>query len=547
MSSLGPKYYPDTTPYSSRRSPTYARHGMVAASQPQAAQIGRDMLARGGNAVDAAIATAAALTVVEPTGCGIGGDAFALVWIANDDQGNGELHGLNASGVAPQALTREALIEAGHEQVPLYGWTPVTVPGTPAAWSELSRRFGKLDFASLLEPAIRLAREGFPVSPVIASLWQRDTATFHKHLEGEATRPWFDTFTFDGRAPEAGEWFRNEDQARTLEAIAESQAESFYRGELAEAIDAFSRHTGGYLHKDDLAAYRPEWVTPISARYRDVDVWEIPPNGQGLVALMALRLLDGYPASHRDDPELLHRQLEAMKLAYTDGKTHISEPSAMTYSVEALLSDAYTESRRELIGDTAIDPQPGTPRAGGTVYLATADADGNMVSFIQSNYHGFGSGIVVPGTGIALQNRGHDFSLDERHDNVLVPGKKTFHTIIPGFLTRGGKALGPFGVMGGFMQPQGHVQVVMNLVDFGLNPQSALDAPRWQWLGDRTIGIEHGYPAPLVRAMLARGHQMKVDTDSRSYGRGQVILRDPDTGIYCGGTEPRTDAAIAVL
>ncbi|MCJ8286577.1 gamma-glutamyltransferase family protein [Halomonas sp.] len=539
--------YPDATPYPSRRSPTYSRDGMVAASQPQASQIGRDVLARGGNAVDAAIATAAALTVVEPTGCGIGGDAFALVWIANDDQGNGELHGLNASGVAPQALNREALVEAGHDKVPLYGWTPVTVPGTPSAWAELSRRFGKLDFKTLLEPAIRLARDGFPVSPVIASLWQRDTATFHKHLEGEATQPWFDTFTFDGRAPDAGEWFRNEDQARTLEAIAESQAESFYRGELAEAIDAFSRRTGGYLRKDDLAAYQPEWVTPISARYRDVDVWEIPPNGQGLVALMALRLLDGYPASHRDDPELLHRQLEAMKLAYTDGKTHISEPEAMTYSVEELLSDAYTEARRELIQDAAIDPQPGKPRAGGTVYLATADADGNMVSFIQSNYHGFGSGIVVPGTGIALQNRGHDFSLDESHDNVLKPGKKTFHTIIPGFLTRNGKALGPFGVMGGFMQPQGHVQVVMNLVDFGLNPQSALDAPRWQWMGGRTIGIEHGYPAPLVRAMAARGHRMQVDTDSRSYGRGQVILRDPDTGIYCGGTEPRTDATIAVL
>ncbi|WP_417328696.1 gamma-glutamyltransferase family protein [Halomonas cupida] len=539
--------YPDMTPYPSRRSPTYARNGMVAASQPQAAQVGRDILARGGNAVDAAIATAAALTVVEPTGCGIGGDAFALVWIASDDQGNGQLHGLNASGTAPATLTRDAVLEAGHSNVPLYGWTPVTVPGTPSAWAELSRRFGKLDFASLLEPAIRLAREGFPVSPIIASLWQRDTANFKRHLEGDATRPWFETFTTNGKAPEAGAWWSCEAQARTLESIAESQAESFYRGELAERIDAFSRETGGYLRKEDLAAYHPEWVDPISARYRDVDVWEIPPNGQGLVALMALRILDGFPPAHRDDPELLHRQLEAMKLAYTDGKTHISQPDHMTYSVEQLLSDAYTEQRRDLIGDQAIDPQPGKPNAGGTVYLATADADGNMVSFIQSNYHGFGSGIVVPDTGIALQNRGHDFSLDENHDNCLQPGKKTFHTIIPGFLTQHGKALGPFGVMGGFMQPQGHVQVVMNLVDFGLNPQSALDAPRWQWMGERTIGIEHGYSPALVRAMSARGHDMQVAHDNRSYGRGQVILRDPQTGIYCGGTEPRTDAAIAVL
>ena len=547
MPSLASNPYPDSTPYPSRRSPTYARNGMVAASQPQAAQVGRDILVIGGNAVDAAIATAAALTVVEPTGCGIGGDAFALVWIASDDQGNGELHGLNASGTAPAGLNRETLVEQGHKEVPLYGWTPVTVPGTPSAWAELSRRFGKLDFATLLVPAIRLAREGFPVSPVIASLWQRDTATLKRHLDGEATRPWFETFTVEGRAPEAGQWFQSEDHAKTLEAIAESKAESFYRGELAERIDAFSRDTGGYLRKEDLAGYHSEWVKPISVRYRDVDVWEIPPNGQGLVALMALRLLDGYPASHRDDPELLHRQFEAMKLAYTDGKAHISQPDAMTYSVEQLLSNGYTDQRRSLIGDTAISPEPGKPNAGGTVYLATADSEGNMVSFIQSNYHGFGSGVVVPGTGIALQNRGHDFSLDEKHDNCLAPGKKTFHTIIPGFLTKAGKAMGPFGVMGGFMQPQGHVQVVMNLIDFGLNPQAALDAPRWQWMGDKTIGIEHGYPPQLVRAMLARGHAMKVDADSRTYGRGQVILRDPDSGTYCGGTEPRSDAAIAVL
>ncbi|SEM71021.1 gamma-glutamyltransferase family protein [Halomonas caseinilytica] len=542
-----PTSFSATTPYASQRSLTYARHGMVAASQPQASQVGRDILAQGGNAVDAAIATAAALTVVEPTGCGIGGDAFALVWIASDDAGNGHLHGLNASGNAPAALTPEAVTAAGHTAMPLHGWTPVTVPGTPSAWAELSRRFGKLDFASLLAPAIRLAHEGFPVSPVIASLWQRDEATFRRHLEGEAMQAWFETFTPAGRAPRAGEWHRCTDQAATLERIAETGAESFYRGELAERIDAFSRRTGGYLRAEDLADYRPEWVAPISARYRDVDVWEIPPNGQGLVALMALRMLEGFEPGHRDAPEVLHRQLEAMKLAFADGQAYITQAEHMSQSVEALLSDAYIESRRRLIGDRALTPEPGTPPAGGTVYLATADTEGNMVSYIQSNYHGFGSGVVVPGTGIALQNRGHDFSLDPNHDNYLAPGKKTYHTIIPGFLTRGGKALGPFGVMGGYMQPQGHVQVVMNLVDFGLNPQAALDAPRWQWLGERRIGIERGYPAHLVRAMAERGHDMRIAYDERSFGRGQVILRDPDTGVYSGGTEPRTDASIAVL
>lgn len=540
--------FSQATPYASQRSATYAKHGMVAASQPQASQIGRDILAQGGNAVDAAIATAAALTVVEPTGCGIGGDAFALVWIADDNAGKGKLHGLNASGTAPAALTPQAVAEDGFESMPLYGWTPVTVPGIPAAWAELSRRFGKLDFQTLLAPAIRLAREGFPVSPVIASLWQRAEATFREHLTAPSTNGWFDTFAPTGHAPRTGEWHRCEDQARTLEAIAATHSESFYRGELAERIDAFSRETGGYLRAEDLAGYQPEWVTPIAADYRGHKVWEIPPNGQGLVALMALRILEGFEVDNRDNPEVLHRQLEAMKLAFVDGQTHITQPEHMTHSVEALLGDAYTRERRALIGERALEPTPGTPQAGGTVYLATADGDGNMVSFIQSNYHGFGSGVVVPGTGIALQNRGHNFSLDPSHDNVLAPGKKTFHTIIPGFLSRDdGTPLGPFGVMGGFMQPQGHVQVVMNLVDFGLNPQAALDAPRWQWMGGKRIGIEHGYPAPLVRTMAERGHDMQIDHDPRGFGRGQMIIRDPDSGIYCGGTEPRTDSSIAVL
>ncbi|WP_084387919.1 gamma-glutamyltransferase family protein [Kushneria phosphatilytica] len=520
---------------------------MVAATQPLAAQAGRDMLARGGNAVDAAIATAAALTVVEPTSNGIGGDAFALVWI-RDDSGQSKLHGLNASGVAPAALTREAVTGEGHKEMPLYGWTPVTVPGAPSAWAALSQRFGRLDFAELLAPAIQLAREGFPVSPVISELWQRAEARFRPVFTQASTRAWFDTFTPGGRAPQPGELFTSEAHARTLESLAQTQCESFYRGELAESIDAFSRETGGYLRASDLAAHQAEWVEPISTNYRGVDVWEIPPNGQGLVALMGLNIMSGYNDLHgRDDVSVLPRQCEAMKLAYTDGHRFIAHAEHMRTPVSTLLSHEYAATRRRLIGERAIDPVPGEPQAGGTVYPPTADGEGNMVSFIQSNYHGFGSGVVVPETGIALHNRGHGFTLDPDHDNTLAPGKKPFHTIIPGFLTRNGEALGPFGVMGGFMQPQGHMQVVMNLLDFGLNPQAALDAPRWQWMGGRRIGIEHGYPAHLVREMAERGHDMELAFDLTGFGRGQIIIRDPASGVLCGGTEPRADSAIAVL
>ncbi|WP_438764186.1 gamma-glutamyltransferase family protein [Kushneria sp. TE3] len=534
-------------PYPSCRSATYARHGMVAASQPQAAQVGRDILALGGNAVDAAIATAAALTVVEPTGNGIGGDAFALVWIQNDE-GGGQLHGLNASGVAPSALTRDAVLDAGHEQMPLYGWTPVTVPGTPSAWAALSERFGRLAFEDLLAPAIRLAREGFPVSPAISEQWRRAEKRFRPVFTDAATKEWFSLFTPEGRAPRPGDMFKSERHAETLESLAQTRCESFYRGELAEKIDAFSRATGGYLRATDLAAHQIEWVDPISVNYRGVDVWEIPPNGQGIVALMGLNIMEGFDDLHsRDDLSVLHRQCEAIKLAYADGHAFVTHAEHMTTRIEDLLSKRYAQSRRQKITDTAMDPSPGAPHAGGTVYLATADGDGNMVSFIQSNYHNFGSGVVVPETGIALHNRGHGFSLEVDHVNVVAPNKKTFHTIIPGFLTRNGQALGPFGVMGGFMQPQGHMQVVMNLLDFGLNPQAALDAPRWQWTGARRIGVEHGYPVHLLREMALRGHEIDYAFDPTGFGRGQIILRDPVTGILCGGTEPRTDSAIAVL
>jgi gamma-glutamyltranspeptidase/glutathione hydrolase len=409
----------------------------------------------------------------------------------------------------------------------------------------LSRRFGKLPFAELLQPAIILAREGFPVSPVVARQWQTAVDEFSPHRD-PVLDAWFDTFLIDGRAPKAGELFRNPAQARTLEELADSACESLYRGALAQRLDAHSRATGGYLRASDLQDYRAQWVDPISINYRGYDVWEIPPSGQGLVALMTLKILQGFDFDHRDSQQTWHRQLEAMKLAYSDGLHYITDPLHMRVAVADLLSDTYSSQRREQIVDQAQQPDPGDPHASGTVYLATADAQGNMVSFIQSNYHGFGSGVVLPDSGIALQNRGQEFSLDPDHANCLAPGKKTFHTIIPGFISKGDAPVGPFGVMGGYMQPQGHVQMVMNLVDFGLNPQAALDAPRWQWLGGMKVGIEQGASRDLAASLARRGHKVQVDCDLINYGRGQIIIRDPDTGVLCGGTEPRADSHIAV-
>jgi len=527
-----PLFYPSP----SRRMTTYGRRGMVATSQSLAAQAGLDILKQGGNAVDAAIATAAALTVVEPTSNGIGSDAFALVWL------DGRLHGLNASGPAPQGISREAVRALGHEQMPKHGWIPVTVPGAPGAWAALSKRFGKLPFAQLLAPAIDIAEHGFAVSPVIHQMWAEAHATYSAY-DDAMFAPWFETFAIDGRAPRIGELWRAPDHAATLRAIAESEAEAFYRGELAERMEAHAREHDGFLRREDLAAFSPEWVEPISVRYRGHDIWEIPPNGSGLITLMALNILEGFDPD-RADIETLHRRIEALKLAYVDGFQFISERHHMKVEVEALLTQEYARQRREMIGATALDPEPGDPLRGGTVYLATADADGNMVSFIQSNFKGFGSGIVVPGTGISLQNRGWSFSLDPDHVNALAPGKRTYHTIIPGFITRDGQAVGPFGVMGGFMQPQGHVQVITGLFDEYLNPQAALDAPRWKWVSGRTVEVEPHFPDHLAQALMRRGHDVIKRTDALSFGRGQIILRDPDTGVLSGGTEPRTDGAV---
>lgn len=527
-------------PYPSQRMVTYAKNGMVATSQPLAAQAGLDILKKGGNAIDAAIATAACLTVVEPTSNGIGGDAFAIVWT------KGELHGLNASGPAPQNISIEKLKERGiTDEMPKHGFVPVTVPGAPGAWAALSEKFGKLPFEQVLEPAITYAREGYPLSPVLSYFWKEAANTYTKLLKGEEFKSWFETFAPDGKAPEAGEIWRSEDHAKTLELIAETKGEAFYRGELAEKIAAFSKKYDGFLTEEDLAQYKPEWVNPISVNYKGYDVWEIPPNGQGLVALMTLNILKNDEFHARDDVSTYHRQIEAMKLAFADGKKYITQPEEMSVTVEQLLNDAYGKERRELIGEFARTPEAGEPPKGGTVYLATADGEGNMVSFIQSNYSGFGSGLVVPGTGIALQNRGRNFSLDPTHDNALKPGKKTYHTIIPGFLTKDNEAVGPFGVMGAFMQPQGHVQVIMNTIDFKLNPQAALDAPRWQWVKDKTVHLEQSVPNHIAKDLASKGHDIHVAHHSGSFGKGQIIWRDPKTGVLAGGTESRADGAIA--
>ena len=529
-----------TYPYPSKRVCSIAKKGMVATSQPLAAQAGMEILKMGGNAVDAAIATAACLTVVEPSSNGIGGDAFALVWM------NNSLYGLNASGTAPMETTVDYVKSQGHSSMPERGFIPVTVPGAPSAWAALSKRFGKLSLKEVLQPAITYAREGFPLSPTGGRNWRNGVNKLKELLKGEEHEAFFDTFAPNGKTPKIGEIWKSENFATTLESIAETNAESFYRGELADKIDAFSRKYGGKIRKEDLANFYPEWVTPISAHYKGYDIWEIPPNGQGIVVLMALNMLKAYKFHEKEQIDTYHTQLEAMKLAFTDGKAFVTEAEDMKVKVEELLSEEYANERRKLIKETATPPEAGKPQHSGTVYMATADEDGNMVSFIQSNYRDFGSGLVVPGTGILLQNRGHNFSLDSEHVNCLKPGKRTYHTIIPGFITKGDTAIGPFGVIGAFMQPQGQVQVVMNMIEFGLNPQAAIDAPRWQWFGDNRIMLETNVPRHIIEGLGRKGHEISMSVDSNEFGRAQIIWRDPDTGVYYGGTESRTDGSVAV-
>lgn len=531
--------FSQTQPYTTTRQVTYAINGMVATSQPLASQAGLEILKKGGNAIDAAIATAACLTVVEPTSNGIGGDAFALVWTQD------KLHGLNASGKSPKSISIEAIKEAGYDKIPKHGWIPVTVPGAPGAWAELSKRFGKLPLSVVLEPAIQYAWEGYPVSPILSRFWKKAFEAYKHELTDELFNAWFTTFAPNNRAPEPGEIWNSPDHAKTLKEIADTYAESFYRGEIAERIVQFSKDNGGFLSGEDLANYKPDWVEPIKVNYRGFDIWEIPPNGQGIVALQALNILRGFKFIEKESVDTYHKQIEAIKLAFADGGKHVTESRYMKHSVEELLNETYGELRRSLIQDKALQPEAGEPVLSGTVYLATADHEGNMVSFIQSNYMDFGSGLVVPGTGIALQNRGHNFSMDENHVNALRGDKRTYHTIIPGFISKGNQPLGPFGVMGGFMQPQGHVQVVMNTLDFQLNPQAALDAPRWQWLKDKQVEVEQRFPPHIAMQLAEKGHDVKIQLESNSFGRGQIIWRNAETGVLVGGTESRTDGTIA--
>jgi gamma-glutamyltranspeptidase/glutathione hydrolase len=527
----------DLNPFLAERMPVIGAKGMVATTQPLAAQAGLDMLKKGGNAIDAAVAAAAALTVTEPTSNGIGSDAFAIVWHG------GRIYGLNASGPAPRGISIDKLAERGMREMPKYGWTPVTVPGAPAAWAALSERFGRLPLSAALEPAVVYAREGFPVSPVVAGNWSSAFRTYKEELRGDVYQAWFETFAPGGRPPGAGEIWRSAGHADSLEAIARSGARDFYEGDLAERIAAASMANGGFLRREDLADYQVQWVEPLKVDYRGYEVWELPPNGQGIVALMALNMLKGFDP-YDGSEEAVHRQIEAIKLAFADGLATITDPDRMPIPARDLLSDAYAEERRKQIGGRAQPPLAGKPLPGGTVYLAAADGEGNMVSFIQSNYMGFGSGVVVPGTGISLQNRGYIFSLDPNHVNALEPGKKTFHTIIPGFLTKGGVPVGPFGVMGDYMQPQGHVQLLNRLIDQGFHPQAGLDAPRWRWREGLSIDIEPRFPMEIAQALLERGHRLNVSLQVKNFGRGQAIWRT-DQGVYIGGSDSRADGIVA--
>lgn len=529
--------------YPSARFPIYVRGGMVNCSSPQAAAAGLEVLRRGGNAMDAAVAAAAALTVVEPTANGIGADAFALVWSEKEQK----LFGLNSSGPAPMLSDAERIKADGNDEngkMPTYGWTPVTVPGAPKAWAELAGRFGRLSLAENLAPAVRYAREGYPCAPNLANMWQRAYSRYQQVCTGPEFDVWYKTFVPEGRAYEAGDMIRLPGHADTLEAIGRTNADAFYSGAIARKIDAESKKFGGYLRYEDLAAYQAQWVEPIRVDYRGYQVCEIPPNGQGIVALMALNILKEFDFSQKDSAETCHKQLEAIKIAFADAFHYVTDPTHMRIDYHTLLDPAYGAARAREIGERAQVYSHAIPPKSGTVYMCCADGEGNMVSYIQSNYMGFGSGIVVADTGVALQNRGHDFSLNEQDANCIQPGKRSYHTIIPGFLMKDGKPVGPFGVMGGYMQPQGHVQVVMNYVDFHLDPQQALDAPRWQWMRDGSVTVETRFDSEIARALQRKGHDIRVDLSTPSFGRGQMIVR-LDNGVLVGGTESRTDSNIA--
>jgi len=505
--------------------------------------VGIDILKSGGNAVDAAIAMATILPLVEPTGNGLGSDCFALVWSAKDQK----LFGLDGSGVAPMALSAEIVRAAGYEAIPLDGWLPTMVPGARGAWAELRRRFGTMPMTALMSPAIQYAREGFCIPVSAGKQWRAEAARFAAAAEKDPDvfKPWLNYFTKNGEPYKPGDTFVNPDYALTLESLAATDCESYYHGDIMRKIVAFSQATGGYFKESDFENYKACWVEPLSVHYKGFDVCEMPPNGHGITALMAMNILKGLDLGGcRETAGAYHKMIEAIKLAFVDAKKFVADPRYMHTSVSDMLSERYADIRRSLITGKALYPEAGDPACGGTVYFCTADAGGNMVSFIQSNYNRFGSGIAVPGTAITIQDRGANFSLDPGSDNYLNGGKKAYHTIIPGFLCKDGKAVGPFGVMGGFMQPQGHVQVVVNTIDYNMNPQECLDAPRFQWIGEKTVQLEREGPAHIAQELAEMGHKIEIVNDNLGMGRGQIIWRLED-GTLAGGTESRSDGTIA--
>lgn len=530
------------------RSEIIATHGMAATSHPLATQVALDILKAGGSAVDAAIAANAMLGLVEPVSCGIGGDLFAIIW----DAGTQKLYGLNASGRSPMELSLEYFKKNGYKKIPAYGPLPVSVPGCVDGWFEMHARFGRLPMKKNLAPAIRYAREGFPVSELVA-YYLAGNARILKQYPGFA-----DIYMPGGKTPAKGEIFRNPKLASTLEIIARDGRDAFYKGEIARKIDTYMKQNGGFLSYKDLARHRSEWVEPVSVSYRGYEVWELPPNGQGIAVLQMLNILENFDIKSMGfgSADYIHLFTEAKKLVFEDRARYYADPAFSRIPVKELLSKDYAAARAALIDMNKAGQayEAGGPFEGNTIYLTVADSAGNMVSLIQSNYRGMGSGMTPGDLGFVLQDRGELFSLEEGHPNCYEPGKRPFHTIIPGFVTRGGKPWLSFGVMGGDMQPQGHVQVLVNLIDFGMNLQEAGDAPRVQHLGssDPTGGkmtdggwlcMESGFSYETIRSLMQKGH--KIRWDLGGYGGYQAIMRDPVTGVYYGASESRKDGQAA--
>lgn len=519
------------------RRPVYSAGGMVATSHYLASAAGIEMLRQGGNAVDAILAMAATLTVVEPCSTSLGSDAFSIIYY------DGKMYGLNSSGYSSRTISAKQVRELGYKKMPEYGVIPVTVPGAVSAWIALHERFGQLPLTTIMNPAIHYAREGYALTPVISQLWKEAAEEFRANKEIPGIETWFDTYAPGGNLPKTGDIVKLPFHAATLEKIAKTNGEDFYRGDIAERICTYVKKIGGYLCLEDFMDYESTWVKPICVEYRDHKLWELPPNGQGIVALMALNILKGF-SFHEHNADAYHKQIEAIKLAFADAYTYLADPACMYVTVDDLLSEKYAESRRSLIKANSQIYMSGKPNGSNTVYLCAADRNGNMVSFIQSSYYDFGSGVVVPETGVALQNRGNSFSLDETHPNCLAPRKRPYHTIIPGFVTdKKDNPMGPLGVMGGFMQPQGHVQMMMNLFDFDMDVQSAIDAPRWQWTSGKSVLLEDRISREVYLELLKKGHKAEFSSRFYDFGRAQIIFKQQNN-VYVGGTESRADGIV---